>query len=199
MSFLVRGAILSTVLLAPHGCRCNRTNNPNVTPIAESSVSANSAIGLREPLDIDASSQPTSQSASQAIPNAPGGPNRETIAVAQAGLVFLQIFKRGVDNYEIVRNGGIEPSDALYLKHCLTVPVLDGDKAVGFQLFGVTTGSVLDRLGLVNGDLIHHVNGQKLAGSEEATALYRDLQSARHVRVELIRDGRDRTINYEVR
>ncbi|MCM8769664.1 MAG: hypothetical protein NC911_08380 [Candidatus Omnitrophica bacterium] len=45
----------------------------------------------------------------------------------------------------------------------------------GFRLTGITVGSILERLGLMNDDLLSQVNGQPISSGEKALAVYEEI------------------------
>ena len=93
----------------------------------------------------------------------------------------------------------LEPSPALPPRSRLrVVPEFDGGKVAGIRLFGVK-GSMLDALGLENGDSIRTLNGFDVTTPERALEAYARLRSASRVRVELTRRGHPMTIDSLIR
>lgn len=71
------------------------------------------------------------------------------------------------------------------------MPSLSGmtPSADGMAVFGVTPGSVMDRLGLRNGDVLMSVNGQLLGIHTDMSKLMRPLMVGRSAQAYVLRDG----------
>jgi len=69
----------------------------------------------------------------------------------------------------------------------------------GARLDGIAPGSLLDALGLRNGDVVRSVNGLDVSTAEAALPAYARLRAARHFVLALERDGRPTTIDVVVR
>jgi general secretion pathway protein C len=71
--------------------------------------------------------------------------------------------------------------------------------AQGFRLFAIKAGSVFDRMGLKNGDIVQRVNGVELTDPTTALSLLQDLQGQTRIQVDLVRNNQPTTLTYEVR
>ena len=74
-----------------------------------------------------------------------------------------------------------------------------GEKVVGFELRRVAPGTLLDVLGLKNGDVLQSVNGFELTGPAEALQVYARLRLADNVRVKALRNGVPVELEYRIR
>jgi general secretion pathway protein C len=74
-----------------------------------------------------------------------------------------------------------------------------GEKVVGFELRRVAPGTLLDVLGLKNGDVLQSVNGFELTGPAEALQAYARLRLADNVRVKALRNGVPVELEYRIR
>lgn len=79
------------------------------------------------------------------------------------------------------------------------VPYFQGGVAQGFRLFAIKSGSVFDRMGLKNGDIVQRVNGVELTDPTTALSLLQDLQGQTRIQVDLVRSNQPTTLTYEVR
>jgi general secretion pathway protein C len=79
------------------------------------------------------------------------------------------------------------------------VPSLRGGKNQGWKLFAIRPKSIFKQIGLKSGDVIQSINGRDLLTPSEALEVFRELREATHFEVELMRKGRTRTLNYEIR
>lgn len=78
------------------------------------------------------------------------------------------------------------------------VEIRDG-RLAGFRLMAVRSDGPLGQLGLRNGDVVSAVNGLALTSPEQALAIYLKLRSVSHVSINLERDGRQLTQEYQIR
>ena len=69
----------------------------------------------------------------------------------------------------------------------------------GFRLFQIKSGSLIDRIGLKNGDVIQRVNGVEISDPSTAFQLLQDLQGHPQVRVDVLRNQQPATLSYEIR
>jgi general secretion pathway protein C len=74
-------------------------------------------------------------------------------------------------------------------------PVSGDNGASGFALDRIASGSLFDKIGLVNGDVIQGANGKTVTSPEEAFALYQGLKNQSNVSLTIIRDGKPETVN----
>ena len=79
------------------------------------------------------------------------------------------------------------------------VPHFEGGKSTGFRLFAIRRGSLFDKLGLKNGDVIRSINGSAMTDPSRAMALLEGLREASDLTIELTRNRQPQTLNYEVR
>lgn len=72
-------------------------------------------------------------------------------------------------------------------------------KPDGFKLLSIKRGSIFDRLGLRNGDVVRGINDVPLDSPEKALEVYGQLESGQSVRVDVVRRGRQQTFTYELK
>ncbi len=85
------------------------------------------------------------------------------------------------------------------LSQARVVPEIQGGKNIGFRLGEIVSGSLYDRIGLKNGDIVQTVNGVRIQNPSQAMAMYQQLKDASSVAVELLRNGQPQTLNYNIR
>ena len=71
-------------------------------------------------------------------------------------------------------------------------------RASGFRLTRLRPG-LLQRIGLLNGDVLQRVNGLDINSPEEALKAYQAVQSEPTVRLEILRRNSPTTLTYEIR
>ncbi len=79
------------------------------------------------------------------------------------------------------------------------VPFFQDGKTVGFRVFAIKPGSVFEKIGLQNGDVINRVNGVELTDPTKAISLFTELQNEGHIAVDLQRNKQSKNFSYEIR
>jgi general secretion pathway protein C len=79
------------------------------------------------------------------------------------------------------------------------VPYFQNGKTVGFRVFAIKPGSVFEKVGLQNGDVIQRVNGVELTDPTKAISLFTELQNEGHIAVDLQRNKQTKSFSYEIR
>lgn len=79
------------------------------------------------------------------------------------------------------------------------VPYFENGKTVGFRVFAIKPGSVFEKIGLQNGDVINRVNGVELTDPTKAISLFTELQNEGHIAVDLQRNKQAKNFSYEIR
>jgi type II secretion system protein C len=69
----------------------------------------------------------------------------------------------------------------------------------GFRLSSIRRGSLLQKLGIKNGDIVHSVNGTPLVDTNSAMGAYQALQNERSFSFEVTRRNQKQTFEYTVR
>jgi general secretion pathway protein C len=74
-----------------------------------------------------------------------------------------------------------------------------GGNVDGYRLSAIRRGSIFDKLGIKNGDIVHAANGQALTSTEGALGVYNTLKNERSFTFEITRRNQRQTLEYEVR
>lgn len=69
----------------------------------------------------------------------------------------------------------------------------------GFRLFAIKPDSLIEHIGLKNGDIIQRVNGVEISDPGTAFNLLQDLQGHSQIRVDVLRNHQPTTLSYEIR
>lgn len=69
----------------------------------------------------------------------------------------------------------------------------------GFRLFQIKPDSLIERIGLKNGDVIQRVNGVEISDPSTAFQLLQDLQGHSQIRVDVLRNHQPTSLSYEIR
>jgi general secretion pathway protein C len=79
------------------------------------------------------------------------------------------------------------------------VPYFKNGQAVGLRLFAIKSGSLFEKIGLKNGDILETINGNQLGDFSQALKLFEQLKSERSLRLVLERNREAITYNYVIR
>lgn len=135
--------------------------------------------------------------AHEAAPPKSGKPDKAARATGQASGVR----KTGESEYLVDRRE-VEQAVA-NLNEVITqaraVPVLEGGKSAGFKLFAIRPGSIFEKIGLVNGDVVQRINDTALTDPSKAVGLLEEIQSMGQVRVNFVRSGKLHSNTYTIR
>ncbi|MGD9764255.1 MAG: type II secretion system protein GspC [Candidatus Binatia bacterium] len=78
------------------------------------------------------------------------------------------------------------------------VPHFEGGQSVGFRLFAIRRGSLFDRIGLKNGDIIRSINGSEMNDPSRAVTLLQELRDAQNLEVEITRNQQPQKLSYSI-
>lgn len=153
---------------------------------------------------------------------APGGPSSRTGALSSAGSSSgsgstaasapgssgsrtasgeERIRLLGENQYQIDRAEVDDTFDNLsqVFTQVRAVPHFEGGKATGFRLFQIRQGSLFEKIGLKNGDVIQKINGQELSDPSRAMGMLQELRGESELTIELVRNRQPQTLSYQVR
>jgi general secretion pathway protein C len=85
------------------------------------------------------------------------------------------------------------------LTQARALPYVEQGKTVGFRISEITPGSIYEKIGLQNGDVIQRVNSQDIDDPGKFFQLYQGLRNERNVSIDLLRNGQRQTLSYEIR
>jgi general secretion pathway protein C len=84
------------------------------------------------------------------------------------------------------------------LTQARALPYQENGKTVGFKITEIVPGSIYEKIGLQNGDIIQRVNSQDVDDPSKFFQLYQGLQNERSISIDLLRGGQAQTMNYEI-
>jgi general secretion pathway protein C len=85
------------------------------------------------------------------------------------------------------------------LTQARALPFMEQGKTVGFRISEIVPGSIYEKIGLQNGDVIQRVNAQDVDDPAKFFQLYQGLRTERNITIDLLRGGQRQTLNYEIR
>ncbi|MDZ7698602.1 MAG: type II secretion system protein GspC [Deltaproteobacteria bacterium] len=78
-------------------------------------------------------------------------------------------------------------------------PHVRNGKPDGFILSYISSDSIFSKLGLQRGDVIKRLNGQPIKTPEDAFSFYKALESGSTLSLDILRKGKEKTIEYNIR
>ena len=87
----------------------------------------------------------------------------------------------------------------LLLTQARAVPYFKDGRSIGLRLFAIKTGSLYEKIGLKNGDILKSINGNSLADITQALKLFEQLKQERSINLVLEREKQDREFKYTIR
>lgn len=111
-----------------------------------------------------------------------------------------KITKVSDTEYNIERSvvDDILEKQAELMRYTRLKPVKDGDKVVGLRMSRIRSGTLLDVLGLKNGDQVQSINGFDLTDPQKALEAYGRLRTADRLTLKVTRGGSATTIDYNI-
>lgn len=85
------------------------------------------------------------------------------------------------------------------LTQARALPYVEAGKTVGFRISEIVPGSIYEKIGLLNGDVVQRVNSQEVDDPGKFFQLYQGLKDERRISVDLLRNGQRQSLNYDVR
>lgn len=85
------------------------------------------------------------------------------------------------------------------LTQARALPYQENGKTVGFRISEITPGSIYEKIGLQNGDVIQRVNAQDVNDPARFFQLYEGLRNERSIAIDLLRGGQRQTLTYDIR
>jgi len=117
-------------------------------------------------------------------------------AGATGGVRKLSEGKWAVDQREVASN--TENMNQL-LTQARALPYLENGKTAGFRISEIVPGSIYEKIGLQNGDVIQKINAQDVDDPGKFFQLYQGLKEEKNITIDLMRAGQRQTLNYEIR
>lgn len=87
----------------------------------------------------------------------------------------------------------------LLLTQARAVPYFKDGRSIGLRLFAIKTGSLYEKVGLKNGDILKTINGNNLGDISQALKLFEQLKQERSISLTLERDKQEREFKYTIR
>ncbi len=112
------------------------------------------------------------------------------------GVKKLSDGKFAVDQKEVLAS---TENMSQILTQARALPYQEQGKTVGFKISEIVPGSIYEKIGLQNGDVIQKVNSQDVDDPGKFFQLYQGLRNERSISIDLLRGGQRQTLTYEIR
>jgi type II secretory pathway component PulC len=86
-----------------------------------------------------------------------------------------------------------------FLMQARAVPYMKQGRIVGFRITRISQGSLYEKIGLRNGDVLLRVNMRNLDDPAKLLSLYQEMRNKRHISILLSRNGQNQTFHYDIR
>lgn len=141
--------------------------------------------GRKEYLSVDGPAGPPQRAPSMPVTTAP--PRGGAPAVAEA-----DVRRVGENQFEISREDVERQLSNLntIATQARIVPSFKNGEANGFKVFSIRPGSIYQKLGIQNGDVIKKINGYEINSPDKALEVYAKLKESSKIEVELERRGK---------
>jgi general secretion pathway protein C len=139
----------------------------------------------------------------RAAPAAPAAPVAASTPAEGGSLGgVLEGIERVSPNEFNVRRSTVDrilESQAELMRTTRIMPVDQGGRVIGVQLFGVRGNSLLGRLGMQNGDVLNRINGLDIGSPDRALEAYSRLRTSDNLQVSVTRNGQPVNIDFHIR
>lgn len=146
----------------------------------------NTASGRREFVDLPEDLAVSNPRITLGGPRGAGGPGIEAVSGTQFNISRSEVDRALADLNNI-------------LTQARAVPNFENGLPSGYKLFQIVPGSIYDKLGLKNGDVIAGLDGQPINDPGKAFEMLSRLKETPHLEIQVKRDGRPVTFAYDIR
>lgn len=147
--------------------------------------------------DVPRSATPVAAAPPQAEPSGdPRAARDELLAAVDAGVRKIDDATFEVDRAVVEK---VLANPTAVSRGARIVPSVKDGKPNGFKLYAIKPTSVYSRIGLMNGDTLHAVNGFELNTMDKALEVYTKVRESSSLSVSITRRGKPVTLNYTIK
>jgi len=109
----------------------------------------------------------------------------------------FEIKKVGENQY-VIRRQDIQKATGNLNALATQARIIPARKENGFRLLNIRNGSLYQKIGIQNGDIIKSINGIDISSPDKALEAYSRLQSASKISIDIVRRGGNETLEYTI-
>ena len=122
--------------------------------------------------------------------------NSELDSAIESGVQKVSENEYNVDRSLVDR---LLENQASLMRSARILPHEENGSVVGFKIYGVRRNSLLGKIGLQNGDIVHSINSFDMTSPDKALEAYARLRNADHLAVSVTRRGQRQNMDYNIR
>lgn len=85
------------------------------------------------------------------------------------------------------------------LQQARAIPNFENGVQDGYKIVQIEPGSIYEKLGIKNGDVLAGLNGEPINDPGKALQLFNELKTSNHLEIKIKRDGRTMVVNYDIK
>lgn len=109
----------------------------------------------------------------------------------------FEIKKVGENQY-VIRRQDIQKATGNLNALATQARIIPSRKENGFRILNIRNGSLYQKIGIQNGDVIKSINGIDISSPDKALEAYSRLQSASKISIDIVRRGGNETLEYTI-
>ncbi len=109
----------------------------------------------------------------------------------------FQIKQVGENQY-VIRRQDLQKATGNLNALATQARIVPARKENGFRILNIRNGSLYQRIGIQNGDIVKSINGIDISSPDKALQAYSRLQSASNISIDIIRRGNNQTLEYTI-
>jgi general secretion pathway protein C len=152
--------------------------------LADRVIFVNAASGQLEYIELPAESESNPRISVGARPS--GGPGIEAVSPTQYNVSRAEVDKTLQNLNQVITQA-----------RC--VPNFEGGLPAGYKCFQIVPGSIYDKLGMKNGDVLCGLNGESINDPGKAFEMLNALRTSSHIELCIKRDGKTQNFAYDIR
>jgi general secretion pathway protein C len=137
-----------------------------------------------------------------AVSDSPGGSDSSSTGDSALDQVIDQSIEKVSENEYTVERSLVDrllENQATLMRTARILPHEENGAVTGFKIYGVRRSSLLGKIGLHNGDIIHSINGYDMTSPDKALEAYARLRTADRLTVRITRRGSQMNMDYNIR
>jgi type II secretion system protein C len=102
------------------------------------------------------------------------------------------------ENQYVIRRQDIQKATGNLNALATQARIVPAKKENGFRILNIRNGSLYQKIGIQNGDVVRSINGIDISSPDKALEAYSRLQSASKISIDIVRRGGNQTLEYTI-